>query len=288
MGGGGSKIFFDEKTGALTLIDGNSSETIAPDDKIDLENYIGAIQKAQANGLKSVRSSGSMNMGSFQESSRMESVVKGEELPSVRAIQIKNPPIRAVVYIDAKGTSKFLYKNDPQGLIKLIPGGFEAGGGGKDQGSMNVGGKDQGSMNVGGKDQGSMNVGGKDQGSMNVGPTVATKDAWCPNGCINPNHPEFIQMRKGMQCIGEILTPILTATQKEAAEMGMKKCMAAQAQQAQQAPPNPPTVPAPPGVSTYAFEGAINQFTAGTGYPNWVILVAIFAVMTALAVAKKM
>ena len=268
MGGGGSKIFFDEKTGALTLIDGNSSETIAPDDKIDLENYIGAIQKAQANGLKSIRSSGSMNMGSFQESSRMESVVKGEELPSVRAIQIKNPPIRAVVYIDAKGTSKFLYKNDPQGLIKLIPGGFEAGGGGKDQGSMNVG--------------------GKDQGSMNVGPAVATKDAWCPNGCISPNHPEIIQMRKGMQCISETLTPILTATQKEAAEMGMKKCMAAQEQQAQQAPPNPPTVPAPPGVSTYAFEGAINQFTAGTGYPNWVILVAIFAVMTALAVAKKM
>lgn len=258
MGGGGSKIFFDEKTGALTLIDGNSSETIAPDDKIDLENYIGAIQKAQANGLKSIRSSGSMNMGSFQESSRMESVVKGEELPSVRAIQIKNPPIRAVVYIDAKGTSKFLYKNDPQGLIKLIPGGFEAGGG------------------------------GKDQGSMNVGPAVATKDAWCPNGCISPNHPEIIQMRKGMQCISETLTPILTATQKEAAEMGMKKCMAAQEQQAQQAPPNPPTVPAPPGVSTYAFEGAINQFTAGTGYPNWVILVAIFAVMTALAVAKKM
>ena len=275
MGGGGSKIFFDEKTGALTLIDGNSSETIAPDDKIDLENYIGAIQKAQANGLKSIRSSGSMNMGSFQESSRMERVVKGEELPSVLAIQIKNPPIRAVVYIDAKGTSKFLYKNDPQGLIKLIPGGFEAGGGGKVQGSMNVGGKDQGSMAEG----------GKDQGSMNVGPTVATNDAWCPNGCISPNHPEIIQMRKGMQCIGETLTPILTATQKEAAEMGMKKCMAAQAQQA---PPNPPTVPAPPGVSTYAFEGAINQFTAGTGYPNWVILVAIFAVMTALAVAKKM
>ena len=270
MGGGGSKIFFDEKTGALTLIDGNSSETIAPDDKIDLENYIGAIQKAQANGLKSVRSSGSMNMGSFQESSRMESVVKGEELPSVRAIQIKNPPIRAVVYIDAKGTSKFLYKNDPQGLIKLIPGGFEAGGGGKDQGSMNVGPTTTQSMAEGGKDQ---------------GPTVATNDAWCPNGCISPNHPDIIQMRKGMQCIGETLTPILTATQKEAAKMGMEKCMAAQAQQA---PSNPPTVPAPPGVSTYAFEGAINQFTAGTGYPNWVILVAIFAVMTALAVAKKM
>jgi hypothetical protein len=36
------------------------------------------------------------------------------------------PGVYAVVYTDTNGNSSFSYKNDPQGIIKLVPGGSQA------------------------------------------------------------------------------------------------------------------------------------------------------------------
>ena len=136
------KITFDPNTGALTreVQSGTtqSSMRMVPDDKIDLGSYISELAKWTKAGT-------AQNPNMYPAASNMialdaigtqvgaESISK--ELPSVTAWQIKNPPVRAVVYTDQSGDSKFLYKNDPGNVVQLVKGGSKVAAG-VSQGAM--------------------------------------------------------------------------------------------------------------------------------------------------------
>jgi hypothetical protein len=147
-----AKVAFDTNTGAVTIRktspDGNaSSETmLIPNDQLtDLGQYITTLSqnmKAGTNqnpGVYPVTA----NMMAFdaigtqvgaevigQASTGYGGSPEGAKiLPMVTAWQIKNPPVRAVVYTDKAGVSKFLYKNDPGNVVQLVKNGSKVAGG---------------------------------------------------------------------------------------------------------------------------------------------------------------
>ena len=128
-----AKVSFDPNTGAVsvrkTSPDGNttSSETFVPNDQLqDLGQYISTLSQNMKAGT-------TQNPGVYPVTANMmafdaigtqvgaESLSK--EVPAVTAWQIKNPPVRAVVYTDKTGVSKFLYKNDPGNVVQLVQNG---------------------------------------------------------------------------------------------------------------------------------------------------------------------
>jgi len=147
MGDGANvKVAFDPNTGAVSInktsADGNAvtSTTIIPNDEFpDLGQYITTLQQNFNTG-------GLQNPGVYPVTSTLMafdaigtqvgaevigqasggfggSPAGAKILPMVTAWQIKNPPVRAVVYTDKSGVSKFLYKNDPGNVVQLIQNG---------------------------------------------------------------------------------------------------------------------------------------------------------------------
>jgi len=133
MEGLSAKVAFDPNTGAVTISktspDGNatSQSVIVPNDQLpDLGQYIATLsQNAKAGttqnpGVYPVAA----NMMAFDAiGTQVGAESLSKEVPSVTAWQIKNPPVRAVVYTDKSGVSKFLYKNDPGNVVQLIQNG---------------------------------------------------------------------------------------------------------------------------------------------------------------------
>ena len=133
MGGLSAKVTFDPNTGAVsvrkTSPDGNASSetTFVPNDQLqDLGQYISTLSQnvkagtAQNPGVYPVTA----NMMAFDAiGTQVGAESVGTILPSVTAWQIKNPPVRAVVYTDKAGVSKFIYKNDPGNAIQLVQNG---------------------------------------------------------------------------------------------------------------------------------------------------------------------
>lgn len=158
MGGGANvKVAFDPNTGAVSInktsADGNAvtSTTIIPNDELpDLGQYITTLQQnlntggLQNPGVYPVTSTlmafdaigtqvGAEVIG--QASSGYGGSPAGAKiLPMVTAWQIKNPPVRAVVYTDKAGVSKFLYKKDPGNVIQLVQNGSKVAAGASQQG----------------------------------------------------------------------------------------------------------------------------------------------------------
>jgi len=155
MGGGGgfgaiaasaaAKVSFDPNTGAVsvrkTSPDGNASSetTFVPNDQLqDLGQYISTLSQNMKAGT-------TQNPGVYPVTANMlaldaigtqvgaESLSK--EVPAVTAWQIKNPPVRAVVYTDKAGVSKFLYKNDPGNVVQLVQNGSKVAAAASQQGA---------------------------------------------------------------------------------------------------------------------------------------------------------
>jgi len=137
-----AKVSFDPNTGAVSVEtrSGNtqSSATYVPNDQLqDLAQYIKFVaQNTKAGtdqnpGVYPVMA----NMMAFDAIGTQVGVESvGTVIPSVTAWQIKNPPVRAVVYTDKAGNSKFLYKNDPGNVVQLVPNGSKIAAGASQQG----------------------------------------------------------------------------------------------------------------------------------------------------------
>ena len=103
---------FNPSTGCVL---GASQGTVCPLDP----NYTDALGQAEQSGnLKS-------NQSLFlNETIHEPAVAVSSNLPFVQ--QWTLPGVHAVVYTDASGKSSFAYKDDPQGMIQLVPGGSQA------------------------------------------------------------------------------------------------------------------------------------------------------------------
>jgi len=94
---------------------GSTQGTVCPLDP----NYTDALGQAQQSG--NLQSVGTIVLdGTIHE----PAVAVSSKLPSAQHWTL--PGARAVVYTDASGNSSFSYKDDPQGMIQLIPGGSQA------------------------------------------------------------------------------------------------------------------------------------------------------------------
>ena len=143
MEGLSAKVSFDPNTGAVsvrkTSPDGNASSetTFVPNDQLqDLGQYISTLSQnmkagsAQNPGVYPVAA----NMMAFDAiGTQVGAESLSKEVPAVTAWQIKNPPVRAVVYTDKAGVSKFLYKNDPGNVVQLVQNGSKVAAAGASQ-----------------------------------------------------------------------------------------------------------------------------------------------------------
>ena len=131
MGGAQSSeggVKFDKTTGAASLYrtsgDTKTIDQFVLNDQTDLGVFIDLVQKnmkdGQAVSKDYPKSVGSINMG---KAGPAENVTGGADLPRLQAWQIREPAVRAVVYTDAGGESRFLYINDPNKIIELVKGG---------------------------------------------------------------------------------------------------------------------------------------------------------------------
>lgn len=85
------------------------------------------------------------------------------------------------------------------------------------------------------------------------------------------------------QCLAETVISVTTMDQRKQIEDGMKACMAQKSAEA------PATAPAPApasGTSTYAAQGVVYPVEVG-GYPAWVVILSISAIIAAILMAKK-
>lgn len=163
-----NKVSFDTNTGAVSVTstspDGNTQNqtTIAPDPNSDLGQYIDFVLKNTKAGQihnpgvypvtatmmafdaigtqVGIESIGQQSSGGFAGGGQPIGGSGGNPagakvLPMVTAYQIKNPPVRAVVYTDKAGNSKFLYKNDPGNVVQLVPNGSRIAAGASQQGA---------------------------------------------------------------------------------------------------------------------------------------------------------
>lgn len=163
-----TKVSFDTNTGAVlydfTSPDGKvkTRDTVVPNDQQDLGQYIDFVNKNKKAGVfhnpgvypvtatmmafdtigtqVGVESIGQQSSGGFAGAGQPIGGSGGDPagakvLPMVTAYQIKNPPVRAVVYTDKAGGSKFLYKNDPGNVVQLVPNGSRIAAGASQQGA---------------------------------------------------------------------------------------------------------------------------------------------------------
>jgi predicted Fe-Mo cluster-binding NifX family protein len=87
-----------------------------------------------------------------------------------------------------------------------------------------------------------------------------------------------------MQCLAESVISVATMDQRKQIEDAMKACMAKfETQKSAEAPAPAPAM----GTSTYASQGVVYPIEVGGGYPMWVIILSIAAIVAALLVAKK-
>ena len=131
--GGVSRVAFDDKTGAVSvstkaLMGGSSSQTaFVPNDQLqDLKQYIDFVQTNMKPGVAQnpgVYPMAATTMAFDAIGTQVGAESLSKDLPAVTAWQIKNPPVRAVVYTDKGGVSKFLYKNDPGNVVQLVQNG---------------------------------------------------------------------------------------------------------------------------------------------------------------------
>jgi len=103
---------FNPSTGCVL---GASQGTVCPLDP----NYTDALGQAEQSGNLKSNQSLFLN-GTIHE----PAVAVSSNLPFVQ--QWTLPGVHAVVYTDASGKSSFAYKDDPQGMIQLVPGGSQA------------------------------------------------------------------------------------------------------------------------------------------------------------------
>jgi hypothetical protein len=103
---------FNPSTGCVL---GASQGTVCPLDP----NYTDALGQAEQSGILKSNQSLFLN-GTIHE----PAVAVSSNLPFVQ--QWTLPGVHAVVYTDASGKSSFAYKDDPQGMIQLVPGGSQA------------------------------------------------------------------------------------------------------------------------------------------------------------------
>ena len=103
---------FNPSTGCVL---GASQGTVCPLDP----NYTDALGQAEQSGNLKSHQSLFLN-GTIHE----PAVAVSSNLPSAQ--QWTLPGVHAVVYTDASGKSSFAYKDDPQGMIQLVPGGSQA------------------------------------------------------------------------------------------------------------------------------------------------------------------
>lgn len=250
------KVTFDTNTGALTqeIQTGTtqSSMRLVPDDNIDLGQYIAQVSKLMKAGA-------AQNPGVYPSTSTMmafdtigtqvgaEAIgqpiagggnpVGAKIIPMVTAWQIKNPPVRAVVYTDKAGVSKFLYKNDPGNVVQLVQNGSRVAAGASNR--------------------------------------VAAVRAVAAS----------VDMNKYPDCVKQVIMPMLTEDQKKQAETGFQSCMGG---------PRPQRVsdsaaPAPAvqmGESGYLAEGVVPVTFTG-GYPTWVLVMALVALVLAFLIARN-
>lgn len=227
------RVTFDPNTGSVNRTiktkDTSNSETWTPDDKIDLNVYIQKLNEWKMRGREQnpnypisivAMSFDSIGTQVGAEAIGQATTAYGQRppgskglLPMVTAWQIKNPPVRAVVYTDLSGDSKFLYKNDPGNIVQLVKNGSKVAAG------------------------------------VSSGATAQTSVAGIPQN-------ECEKFRRMMQ-----------------------SCGAGGA--------SAPAPAAPVGESGYLAEGMAPVMTFTGGYPTWVLVMALVALILAFLIARK-
>lgn len=133
MGGAQSSdsgVTFDPKAGTITYMkvqgDAKSVTKIVLNDETDLGKFIDVVQQNMKEGQAASndypKSVGIVNVENLGKNF-MEFISKKEDLPRLQAVVLKEPPVRAVVYVDKEGKSNFLYVKDQNKILELVPGG---------------------------------------------------------------------------------------------------------------------------------------------------------------------
>jgi len=95
----------------------SSQGTVCPPDP----NYPDVMTEAQQSG--NVKTVGRILISGIL---RSPATAVSSNVPAIQFWSFPDMNTSATVYTDTGGNSSFSYKNDPQGIIKLIPGGSQA------------------------------------------------------------------------------------------------------------------------------------------------------------------
>jgi len=95
----------------------SSQGTVCPLDP----NYSNALGETEQSG--NIKTVGHIKINSII---RSPITAVSSNVPAIQFWSFPNMNASATVYTDASGNSSFSYKNDPQGIIKLVPGGSQA------------------------------------------------------------------------------------------------------------------------------------------------------------------
>lgn len=95
----------------------SSQGTVCPLDP----NYSNVLDEAQQSG--NIKTVGRIVIRGII---RSPATAISSNVPAIQFWSFPDMNISATVYTDSSGNSSFSYKNDPQGIIKLIPGGSQA------------------------------------------------------------------------------------------------------------------------------------------------------------------